>query len=480
MIEIVVKNTNSTMYATEETTLKIRGLMAIKAKNYFWSPAYRQRKWDGFINYMTPKGLFETGLLSEVCNNLRKINKKFIITDEREKFKDLHLVDELGDLILREDQKVALHTLLNHKIEGLKFVRGIMAEATNYGKSIISAGVFAAFSQKRRGLLLVNSKTLFDQALPDLQNLLGKEQVGWVSSQKGVNWKRVNVCMVQTLGSRIKSNIQIRNELSKQDIVLIDEYDEVIGRKDCKLILKHCYNAPIRIGFTGSELMSKDKNRNMEQIKFCGPVIHKTTNKELVEQGISTKPNIKFVMGNDRIKIKGNWNEEYKKGIIKNKRRNRKVWRITNRVIEKGPVLILFKIHKHGYELLAKCPQEFMNFYNVALVHHKTSNREELIEKFNNGKIDVLISSMILKRGKNIPMIRTLINAAGGDSEANILQLFGRALRKHKSKNVVDIIDFFDIGAYLQRHSKHRIRYYKKQGFEVKELYKTKLKELNY
>lgn len=473
--EIIINNQKSRLLCDARILLQVRKLMAIKAKNYFWSPAYRQRKWDGYINYITESGgLFETGLLDQVCNHLRTLEVKFKIIDRRERFKELHEITELGDLTLRDDQVIALNSIFNNKVEGIKFTRGIMAEATNYGKSIISAGVFASCSQKRNGLLLVNSKTLFEQALPDIAKLLGKGQVGWVKSGS-VKWGRVNVCMVQTLGNLIKKDPRIRNSLSKQDIVLIDEYDELIGRKDCKLILQNCFNAFIRIGFTGSELVSKDKNRNQDQLKFCGPIIHKTTNKELVEMGISTKPNINFFLGNDRVKIRGNWQKEYEKGVIKNKRRNNKIWRLANRRVENGPVLILFKIHKHGYEIRSKLPFEMEENYRVKLIHHKTPNREFILKDFRDGKVDILISSMIIKRGINLPKIRTLINAAGGDSEANILQIFGRALRKDESKDVVDIIEFFDLGYYLQRHSKHRIRYYKSQKFPVNELYKKKL-----
>lgn len=478
MAIITVNNHKSSLNCRATELEQVRLKMAIKAKNYFWSPAYRNRQWDGFINYITPKtGVFDTGLLDQVCKHLRDLDIKIEIDDRREKFKDLHQIIDLGELTLRPDQLIALNTLLNNKLEGIKWVRGIMAEATNYGKSIISAGTFASFSQKRKGLLLVNSKTLFNQALPDLQKLIGKDQVGWVSAEKGVNWQRVNVCMVQTLGNRIKKDIKIRNELAKQDIIIIDEYDEVIGRKDCQAVLSASYNAFVRLGFTGTELISKDKNRNQLQLKFTGPVIHKTTNKELVDQGISTKPNIKFYLGNTKVSIKGDWKLEYLKGIVKNAKRNKKIWRLTTAAIEKGPVLILFKLHEHAKRLMRVCPIEFQDMFRIGIVHHKTDNKEFLLDKFKEGELDVLVASMIIRRGKNLPKIRTLINAAGGDSESNILQIFGRALRKDESKQEVDIIEFFDTGAYLQRHSKHRIKYYKQQQFDVKELYKQKLKK---
>lgn len=481
MVNIIINNHKSRVECDAKLLDKLRNRMKIKAKGYFFSPAWRRREWDGYVNYITEKrGEFDTGLLGVVCDWLRKLKKKFEIEDQREGFKDLHIVSELGDLTFREDQKESLYALLNHKLEGIKFIRGIMAEATNYGKSLIIAGTFASFSQKRRGLVLVNQKVLFDQVLSDLQKLLGKEEVGWVKSGS-VKWSRVNVCMVQTLGNQIKKNPQIRNSLVKMDIVLIDEYDLLIGRKDCKFVLQNCYNASVRVGFTGTELMSKDKNRNMDQIKFCGPVIHKTTNKDLVDRGVSSKPNIAFYLGNKKPFTKGDGYEEaYQRGIVKNKARNKKIWKITAKKLDKGPVLILFKLHSHGHRLMASCNRGLSEYYNVKMIHHKTPNREATIEAYNEGKIDVLIASMIIRRGINLPYIRTLINAAGGDSEANILQIFGRGLRKSieagKKKDKIDIVEFYDKGEYLQRHSKHRIRYYKQQKFPVKELYKKKLK----
>lgn len=69
--------------------------------------------------------------------------------------------------------------------------------------------------------------------------------------------------------------------------------------------------------------------------------------------------------------------------------------------------------------------------------------------------------------------MRTLINAAGGDSEANLLQVLGRGLRRLPGqKDEIDVYDFYDQGKYLMRHSKHRIIWYKKEGFPVEELWK--------
>lgn len=480
MIKIIIHNHKSRLVADAKTLDAVRNKMKIKAKNYFWSEAWRKRQWDGYVQYVTEKGgIFDTGLLHQIGSHLRKMKKEFEIIDQREKFKSLYEIDGLAHLTSRNDQIEALEAILNNRVEGIKFPRGIMAEATNYGKSLLGASLYASYSDDRRGIFLINSKTLFLQAVDDLQKLLGKDQVGWVSSEKGVKWARITICMVQTLGSRIKKDPSIRNELAKQDIIVIDEYDEVIGRKDTKDILQSCHNAYVRIGLTGSELLSKDKNKNQEQLKFTGPVIHKTSNKELVDLGVSTPPNIKFIMGNEKPKnLENSWQQENLRCVIKNRKLSKKVWRVAERAINKGPLLILFKHHLHAQKLMEVCPPQFQDQYRIRVIHGKVEGREGIMKQFNNGKVDILVASMIIKRGKNLPLIRTLINVAGGDSHANIKQIFGRALRKDKSKEEVDIIEFYHLGRYLEKHSKHRIQYYKAEKFPVKELYINKLKTI--
>jgi superfamily II DNA or RNA helicase len=81
---------------------------------------------------------------------------------------------------------------------------------------------------------------------------------------------------------------------------------------------------------------------------------------------------------------------------------------------------------------------------------------------------------MIIRRGKNLPIMQVLINGAGGKSHENILQILGRLLRKGEGQEKVYLDDFFDKGYYLQKHSKRRIIFYRNEKFEVKEIYKIK------
>lgn len=476
---ILLNNQKSRVLTTRVIRMRLRDIMKIKAKNYFWSPAYRRGAWDGYVNYISEEnGVFSTGLLDQVIKHLRNFKVKITIEDDREVFKGIHIPKNLGGLKAYDYQEKARVLTLNHKIEGVRFQRGILDEATNAGKSLIAALVMASFSKKRRGLFLVNGKSLYEQALKDFEKLLPGE-IGQVNAKKTI-WKRINVCMVQTLGRRIKSNPHLRAELQKMDMVIVDEVDEVISRKDCQMILGQAFNATIRLGLSGTALLSKDKVRNQNVLAYFGPVIHTISNKELVDKGISTPPKIRFFLGNHKIRRDGDYQYELEYGIIKNVDRHRRIWERVRKHIEKGrvPIVILFRFHKHAMRIMRRIPEDIELANRVEVVHHETFNRVEILEDFNKGKIQVLLASMIIKRGLNLPKMKVLINAAGGDSHVTILQVLGRTLRKHKSKKIVYIDEFWDMGMYLRRHSGHRITYYKNQKFGVSELYKKQLKKV--
>jgi superfamily II DNA or RNA helicase len=482
LVKIIVNNQKSRLIAPLKIKMQVRKVFAIKNKKAFWSPAFRKGQWDGYVRYMgEDSGLFSTGLLDQLCKHLDDLEEEYEIEDNREVFKDLHELNDMGGLEFRDYQLESVNSVLNNRFKGIRYQRGILNEATNAGKSLIAAGIYASFSQKRKGLFLVNNKTLFEQAYSDLCKLLGKENVGRINADI-TEWKRINLCMVQTLGNRMKKDPRYKNYLAQVDIIIVDEADEVIGRKDCQAILNSSYNATIRIALTGTALKHKDPLKNQEQLSFFGPVLHTISNKQLVGLGVSTPPDIRIVLGNSTVRYDGDYKAEYHDGIIDNPIRHRRIWKkvMKHALKDRLPILILFKEHQHTRNLMECIPSEIYQKYNVRVVHHKTKARETIFRKFNEGKVDILLASMIIKRGKNLPLIKVLINAAGGDSEVALLQIFGRALRSHKTKKKVIIYDFWDVGKYLQRHSKHRLIYYKNQGFPVKQTFtEQRLKEIS-
>lgn len=471
-VRIVVDNNKCRVIGSAQIVAELHDNIKLKAPGYFFSPAYRRRVWDGFTRYVTESGTFNTGLIDLVIEELKRLKVKYSFEDDRKHFKDLHLVTQVGDLESRPYQLASVKSLLENEIEGVKFVRGILNEATNAGKNLIAASIYASFSNKRQGLFLIDNSVIYDQAKKELEELL-PGQIGCIRG-KDIRWNRITVCMVQSLSLLLKKNPQAKARLNKMDIVIVDECDSTVPKKSCQIILAQCFNAIVRVGLSGTALNHKHKTRNRVVQMYFGPIVHATTNKQLVEGGYSAKPYIRMIQGNTKHRYDGDYVKEYRRGIIKSKERNRIVWGIVTKQLKKkrGPVLILIKNHLHIKYLLKYMPEELVLSRTIESVHGKTMGREAIFEEFKKGKIDILIASMIIKRGKNLPSLKTLINAAGGDSESTVLQILGRGMRKQEGvKEKLWMYDFWDHGKFLRRHSNHRLRYYKTQGFPIKELF---------
>lgn len=473
MLKIILGNSKSRIIGDRREIAKLIEKTKIRKPGAFFSNAYGNG-WDGYIRYVSEAtGLFQTGLVEQMCKAMENLNIEYEVEDGREVFKDMKFfgVMDNGDEI-RGYQKDGALAILDNRFKGIRFQRGILDYATNAGKSYIMACILGSYSKKRNGLVLIDNTEIFDQLYEDLKTLLGKENVGCISSKK-TDIKRINLCMVQTLGLRLRKDLKLRAIVTKTDIVIVDECDTTASKKVGKTILGYACNATVRVGLSGTPLLHKDKTKNQEILAYFGPVVAKISNKELVGLSVSTKPVITMITGNREIS-QNDYATEYRLGITMNRKRNKRVWKrvLKHEAKDRLPLLIVIKYKDHAKQLMDTCPKEFKDKYRVDWVHSERKDRKAIIEKFKTGKLDVLITSMIIQRGKNLPLTKVLINAAGGDSHRAILQIFGRLLRSHASKTKVYLDDLYDYGRYLKRHSKHRTIFYKNEGFGIKEIYK--------
>ena len=99
------------------------------------------------------------------------------------------------------------------------------------------------------------------------------------------------------------------------------------------------------------------------------------------------------------------------------------------------------------------------------------------MEGFRSGKIDILVSTTIIARGKNFPLLRYMINTADSNSEEKNIQFLGRLVRTCEGKDKVYLDDISYPGHYLSRHGRHRKNYYKKQNLKVISLGRGRVKD---
>lgn len=472
MIKINLTNIRCKITGDIKEANKLRNNLKFRHPNAWFLRPHMPKGWDGNVQWITENATFKVGLLPQILEKCKELDIKVVINDIRELPDFTGLPKKLGYMDLRDYQLDALYSLVNNKLpDGTPWPIGVINAATNAGKSLMASGLHKSY-RGCKTLLLLNQADLFNQAKDEYPKMLPGVDIGFVQGSKNNHWGDFTIAMVQTLSRNIKN---FRYKLEEMDIVIIDEADQGTS-KQYKTVLNTLYNTTVRVGLSGSIYLSKLKKhqlKNFELRSFFSDEVFIITKKEMVKKGFSSNLVIKVNKIDEGVELKGNYKEEYDTNITFNQARNNKIVERVRFNLDRGrlPILIICRYHNHVDEVMSYVSSEFGKDYTVNKVHHKTPNRKEIIEAFRNGYIDILISSLIIKRGQNLPLIRCLINAAGGDSEENVLQIMGRAERTHKSKKKTILEDFLDPGIYLKRHAKHRVVYYKKQGFKVIQLY---------
>jgi superfamily II DNA or RNA helicase len=168
------------------------------------------------------------------------------------------------------------------------------------------------------------------------------------------------------------------------------------------------------------------------------------------------------------------WQGAETHGIVNNKYRNRVIAELCAKDKD-AQILILVKRIDQGKHLEELIP-------NSHFLHgeNKTADRQDIVKRFESGESFVLIASTIFDEGIDIKNVSHVVIAGGGASFIKALQRVGRGTRITDKKKEVDIYDFWDdTNPTLLRHSRERVKIYKKYGFEQIEFHPdTEVKKL--
>jgi superfamily II DNA or RNA helicase len=398
------------------------------------------------------------------------------------------IVDEFGNADPRYDYQ--LQTLRQVERHG----RGVVRVATGGGKSKIAKLIIARY--RRMTLFLTTRGVLMYQMKDHLESAGMK--VGVIGDGIFAPVKGVNVGMVQTLVARLKettldaerrsiveqtikkglalSGAEIGKLAQKQfeekqkdrarTIKLLELFEVVIGEEAHEAggnsyfeILRHCKNAQIRVALTATPFMRDDAEDNMRLMAAFGPVLIDVPEKLLIDRGILAKPYFKFVSYAPHPKLRRTspWQRAYQLGIVESPGRNDVVRLYASLAIEHGlSVLVLVQHKKHGAEL-----QKILSKIGKTVFlygEHKQHERQAVLQRLKDGKIDILIGTTILDVGVDVPALGMLINAGGGKAEVGLRQRVGRVLRaKKKGPNISFVVEFADSNnSHLSDHARQR------------------------
>jgi superfamily II DNA or RNA helicase len=447
MDKIIVTNINSKLITTNAELLEVLyKKYSRKSAGAFYSAAYKKRQWDGMVHFFSKDGKFGTGLLPYIEADLNFVDRPYEIQDSRTEIElDNYIIP---DFDFRDYQLEILDELLEKK-------SGIVKLPTGSGKTNILAGLLQSLKGKK-GIIFFTKVTLLTQTFNFLHDLGFK-----VGICCGGNFviNDVMLCTIQSVEKIIDPFLE------ESDFIIFDEVHEFAGGGEYSKALKSFPNASVRIGLTAT--VPDDDIDRLKLISHLGPVIGDNfSTKQLISENWLTEPVIQIIELENKMTpsdMRLTYRESYDKYIVKNEDRNTTIGLICRQIEKKdnSKVLIIVQSLDHISELRSLMP-------NAIILTGKENNthRQKMIEKFRNTKNGLLIGTVILQTGINIPEITHYINARGMKSEIATIQALGRALRKHKSKSQVYIYDFLDHAPYLTAHSNRRIKIYKQMGFK--------------
>lgn len=484
--------------APPEIVEAVREFLTVESPEARFTPQFKAKKWDGKTGLMRRgTNAFPAGLASRVCSFLieqfgvRPVVQRIGVSDLDERLVNPEYVRRcLAGVELRDYQVNAVRQAIDMR-------RAAIQLPTGTGKTEVGAALVKLM--RRPTLWIVHGKTTLSQTVDRLRVLLDPRtpdvvgSVGAGSARPGF----VTIGIVNSLNN-------LGNDFFDEFGVLIVDEVHHAPAASWHRVAGLCSKAGWRFGLSGTVLAKKDEARNLRMEGTVGPIllIPGTETMELADRGFLARPVITMIdVGRKhypsyetvRATVLPDWKKDprrlgrmggelfrtaYEMGIVYNEARNDRIVREAAAHADRGEkVLVLCSRLSHGQRLTTKLADATP--VPLAWLHGKEKDKVRLraLEDFRNHRSGaVLVASTIFDEGVDIPEVDVLVLAGAGESHRQTIQRVGRSLRPRPDKSEVRIYDFLDgwdsksKKDYLAQHSLARLKDYREQGFEVRQV----------
>jgi superfamily II DNA or RNA helicase len=175
--------------------------------------------------------------------------------------------------------------------------------------------------------------------------------------------------------------------------------------------------------------------------------------KDALQEGYLTKTTFRWLPVTTE--AKGNYQKQYKAGIVENEERNQMIAELCNKTHKNDNVIVLVKQVSHLKILADLIPTAI-----TITGKEKDEERRYIMDQFRKGHINILIGTSVIGEGVDLPNANVLICAAGGKSKIQVMQNVGRVMRLSPGKEESIVYDFIDASSYLSQHSDARNQIY--------------------
>lgn len=442
--------------------------LKIRVEGYHRTEAFKKGRWDGYKHFLTAAGYFATGFLPMVLMFLKEHNVKIEFEDKRTNIPRLLEEGEQDfggegkqDREYQRDAIISVDNWLEYDGQKIYFPRGIWEAAPNFGKSwtmaLLLMNIYSEDTIK--AIVMIHNELLLKQLYALLSQYFN---VGIIHKTKLEIDKPVVLAMYKTLYNKEKSSVNVKKELKKFNVLLVDECHKAGGDQYSTLLSK--VPAAMRVFVSGTALEGDNDIKNMTIVGLSGSVLFKKTKKELMEEGVSMQVHVHVHLNKPSSNAYKNYDTAVKSGLHYSAERVATITDILRN--SKKKAIVTFINIDHGeflYDVLSTADLG----RTVELTHGTDKEKEAKIERLRSGETEILIVSQIMKEGVDVPDINMMVYAQGGKSKITLSQFSGRIERHDGTDEEVELHDFYDDTKWLVDHSKARIKTYRKEGFKV-------------
>jgi len=351
-------------------------------------------------------------------------------------------------ITLRDYQKECIEEI--NKAEHLGIRRQIVVLATGSGKTIIFGSLIA--ERNERSLIIAHTNELLLQAQDKLKMIAPTLSTGLLCSDRKEFDSQVVISSIQS-ACRPKNLERLKEQNFK--IVVIDEshhsaadtYKTVIKALGCSES-----DGPLLLGFTATAFR--------EDGKGLAEVFDKVTFElgisDLIEKGHLVKPKgIRIFSEIDLGKLELSDGDYKKTSLIEVMDTEEMVVSVVDAYIEHAeflPTICFGCSILHARHLQVEFKKRGVSSETISGKTPK-EEREEILNRFSSGKIDVLTNCSLLCEGIDLPRTEAIIIARPTKSRGLFIQMAGRALRPFPNKTSALILDFGEIAHDLMTRS---------------------------
>jgi len=445
-----------------------------RVAGYFFSPAYKSRRWDGkehLFKFTQKRGYHApSGMAEDIARLLKKRRVKYTVKFHTNFHSKRKRFTWDKSIVLRDYQREAVHALLSGVVPG----RGVLKMPIRSGKTKTIAKLLHIIG--RSALFVVPSRWLLHQTIATLRECMPDAPIGQIGD--GVyDVQHLTVATIQSLAqmapvrkTRKKTGREAHPEyaqlMSQFDVGVFDEAHHVRGDGDWYRVFVDL-DARIKIGMSATIFFDNTKEQESGIIWLrgaCGGIRYEVSASRLIQAGYLLPQRVKMfrVHEPDRLRDARYSATLKKQCITENKHRNAMIARIVADYAPRKTIIIAREL-AHIRAIGEALDDEGIRF-RVLTGSTRQDQRMDYVDEFTGkGDLHVLVGN-VLGEGVDIPDVEIVVNAEGGKDEKQTWQRQRNLTIVEGSKKAPELVDFYDcMSRVFEKHSRARLKVYKSE-----------------